>query len=124
MERREFLQQLALFGAAVASFRCKSEPPAPDLRPPPARIAGAALTAAQQAGLAAACNRILPGDASWPSASAAGVIEFAASELRRPELGEIRTRLLGGLLALDRRAARLRPDARFATLEHADQDRL
>jgi gluconate 2-dehydrogenase gamma chain len=52
------------------------------------------------------------------------VIDFAAAELRRPELGEIRKRVVGGLLALDRRAARLHGGKRFVDLAPAEQDAL
>jgi len=123
MGRREFLSQLALLGAAVASFRC-AEPKESglELRPPLPPEASAPFTQAQRAALAAACGRILPGGDGIPGAAEAGVIEFAAAELRRPELGEIRKRIDGGLLALDRRSARSFAGKRFADLGAEEQD--
>ncbi|HWV37221.1 MAG TPA: gluconate 2-dehydrogenase subunit 3 family protein [Vulgatibacter sp.] len=125
MDRRAFLSQLALLGAAVASFRC-AEPKSAglDLRPPLPPEAPAPFTPAQLATLAAACERILPGGEGIPGAADAGVIDFAAAELRRPELGEIRKRIDGGLLALDRRAARAFGGKRFADLGSDEQDRI
>lgn len=123
--RREFLQQLAIFGAALSSFRCRvfeRDPPPLDLRPldPPKR--SPPFTVEQRETLAAACDRILPSEPGSPGATDAGVIEFAVSELRRPELVEIRKRVVGGLLALDRRAARLQPGARFIELGPEGQE--
>ncbi|AKU92123.1 gluconate 2-dehydrogenase subunit 3 family protein [Vulgatibacter incomptus] len=125
--RREFLQQLAIFGAALSSQRCawlESGPAPLELKPAPDPLPGPPLSADQVAALAASCERILPSEPGSPGAADAGVIEFAASELRRPELGEIRKRVVGGLLALDRRAARLRPGARFVDLGQDEQDRV
>jgi len=125
MDRREFLSQLALFGAAVASFRCAPGAEGGlELRPPLLPTASPPFTPQQRATLAAACERILPGGEGIPGAAEAGVIDFAAAELRRPELGEIRKRIDGGLLALDRRSARAAPGKRFVDLAPAEQDRI
>lgn len=125
MDRREFLSQLALLGAAVASLRC-AEPKEPglELRPPLPPEASPPFTASQRATLAAACERILPGGGGIPGAADAGVIDFAAAELRRPELGEIRKRIDGGLLALDRRSARSFAGKRFVELGAEEKDRI
>lgn len=125
--RREFLQQLAILGAAVSSFRCRlfeHEPPGLDLRPVPKQEAGPPLSDLQRESLAAACDRILPSEPGVPGAVDAGVIAFASGELLRPELQEIRKRVVGGLLALDRRASRLRPGARFLDLSLDERDTL
>ena len=125
MDRREFLSQLALFGAAVSSFRCApAAEPALELRPPIPPAASPPFTPQQRATLAAACERILPGGEGFPGAADTGVIDFAAAELRRPELGEIRKRIDGGLLALDRRSARAFAGKRFVDLAAAEQDRI
>lgn len=126
MERREFLQQLALFGAALSSFRCTPGGGVPplELRPTPRLPRSEPLGASQRAALAAACERILPSAEGMPGAAEAGVIDFAASELQRPELGEIRRRVLGGLLALDRRAARVHGGKAFVELAPSEQDAL
>ncbi len=124
-DRREFLQQLALFGAAISAFRCRGPEPQEeplDLRPPALPAESPPFSVSQLATLEAACVRILPGDEGVAGAADAGVIDFAAAELRRPELVEIRKRIVGGLLALDRRAARSFGKEGFAALEPSQQD--
>ncbi len=126
-DRRAFLKQLALLSAALASYRCGSPaapPPAaaPDAGAAPPEQPSPPLSPAQRAGLAAAVERILPTDHE-PGAKEAGVIDFCTEQLRRPELSDIRRRIVAGLLALDRRALRASGKP-FAELPAAEQDQL
>ena len=127
--RRRFLQQLGLLSAAVAAFRCA--PPAtstPDAGvasaplPPPGAGLAPALRPDQLEALRACCERVLPTDHE-PGAKEAHVAPFCAEQLRRPELADIRRRIEGGLLALDRRALR-QGKKRFPELTIEEQDQL
>lgn len=129
--RRQFLQQLGLLTAAIATWRCTPPAaPAPDagvapppgILPPPGSGLAPPLRPDQLDALRACCERVLPTDAE-PGAKEAGVARFCGEQLRRPELADIRRRIEGGLLALERRAQR-QGKKRFAELAVEEQDQL
>ena len=90
-----------------------------------ARDAGAAfetLAAEEAADLAAIAARIFPTD-TLPGANEAGVVYFMDGALRTFMAGA-REPVLGGLAELNRKAAAIRPGARFAALAVEEQDKL
>ena len=91
-----------------------------------ARDAGAGfetLGAEDAADLSAIAAQIFPSDPALPGANEAGVVYFMDSALRG-FMAETREVVLGGLGALNRKAAAAAPGARFAALPGEEQVKL
>lgn len=127
MNRRQLLEQLALFTAGM-SVACKREPkkPAAEDASAPASAPPSghehALLPPQRAVLAAAVARILPTDHE-PGAAEADVIEYVDRELARPGFESLRQAVIAGVTALSRVSMRGagRP---FVELAADEQDRV
>jgi gluconate 2-dehydrogenase gamma chain len=129
-ERREFLQQAALFFAALAGCRpsgpSKAETTDSALASktatsgPPRPTAAHAFSSDQRRTLEAATSRILPSDHD-PGAKEANVIEYIDRELARPEWEKLKKIVVAGVVGLERYAERL-GHKEFADLPPAEQD--